>query len=233
MTEAEWLACTDPQRMLAFLRGKASDRKLRLFAVASCRRVLHLLADQCFRKAVTVAERFADGGALLSELADCLGGTQAAWGSLPWVSDPVGMLKALAVGSAAKSVYSTAASAPVDAMMVGDCAVTALGLAGEADSAGTSKTLTDAEEVFQCQLLRDLFGLLPFRPIHTDHSWRTPSVVALAQTAYEKRAFDRLPILADALEEAGCTNGDILSHCREPGEHVRGCWVVDLVLAKS
>jgi hypothetical protein len=64
-------------------------------------------------------------------------------------------------------------------------------------------------------------------------TWRTSNVIAVAQSIYDDRAFDRLPILADALEDAGCDNADILNHCRQPGEHVRGCWVVDLVLGKS
>jgi hypothetical protein len=73
-------------------------------------------------------------------------------------------------------------------------------------------------------LLRDLFGN-PFRPVACDPAWRTPSVRRLAEVIYEEGAFDRLPILADALEEAGCDNADILSHLRGPGPHVRGCWL--------
>lgn len=81
-------------------------------------------------------------------------------------------------------------------------------------------------------LLRDIFGN-PFRPVTLDPAWRTTNVVALAQAIYDERAFERMPILADALEEAGCTNGEMLNHCREPGEHVRGCWVVDMLLEKK
>jgi hypothetical protein len=109
------------------------------------------------------------------------------------------------------------------------------------------------EFAYQASLLRELFGPFPFRTLSVNPAWRTHSVVALARGIYEKRAFDRLSILADALEEAGCANADILSHCRnvrqrelgrlfrgrrlahrdQPGEHVRGCWVVDLLLGKS
>jgi hypothetical protein len=81
-------------------------------------------------------------------------------------------------------------------------------------------------------LIRDLIGN-PFLPATVDPSWLTSTVVALAQSVYDERAFDRLPILADALEDAGCSDAAILNHCREPGEHVRGCWVVDLLLGKS
>jgi hypothetical protein len=85
----------------------------------------------------------------------------------------------------------------------------------------------------QRALLRDIFGN-PFRPVTLDPRWLTSDVVALAQGIYADRAFDRLPILADALQDAGCEQEDILTHCREPQlTHVRGCWVVDLVLGKS
>ena len=84
----------------------------------------------------------------------------------------------------------------------------------------------------QTPLLRDIFGN-PFRPVVADPAWLTPTVVAIASAIYEERAFARLPILADALEEAGCTDADLLLHCRTPGEHVRGCWAVDLVLGKA
>jgi hypothetical protein len=80
-----------------------------------------------------------------------------------------------------------------------------------------------------CQRIRDIFGN-PFRPVAVDPSWLTSDVVALATGIYQNRAFDRMPILADALQDAGCDNDDILNHCRQPGEHVRGCWVVDLIL---
>jgi hypothetical protein len=84
----------------------------------------------------------------------------------------------------------------------------------------------------QTDLLREIIGN-PFRPISVDARWLTSTVVALAHAIYDDRTFGRLPILADALEEAGCTNADILNHCRQLGEHVRGCWVIDLLLGKS
>lgn len=89
-----------------------------------------------------------------------------------------------------------------------------------------------AERCAQAGLLRELFGN-PFRPESFDPSWRTPEVVALAGTIYEGRAFDRLPVLADALEHAGCTDPEVLRHCRGGGPHVRGCWVLDLAVAKA
>src|SRR5262249_23709471 len=88
------------------------------------------------------------------------------------------------------------------------------------------------EEREQAVLIRDIFGNL-FHPIILEPTWRIPQVVNLAQEIYDHRAFGRLPVLADALEEAGCDNAEILAHCREPGPHVRGCWVVDLILGKE
>jgi hypothetical protein len=88
------------------------------------------------------------------------------------------------------------------------------------------------EQEAQCRLLRDIFGN-PFRPITLNPSWLTPSVLALANGIYSEKVFDRMPILADALQDAGCDNEDILNHCRQPVEHVRGCWVLDLLLGKQ
>jgi hypothetical protein len=84
----------------------------------------------------------------------------------------------------------------------------------------------------QAALLRDIIGN-PFQHVTIDPTWRTGTVTKLAQAIYDERAFDRMPILADALEEAGCTDATILDHCRQPGEHVRGCWLVDLLLGKK
>jgi len=94
---------------------------------------------------------------------------------------------------------------------------------------------SETERRTQAAFLQDLFGNL-FHSVVIDSSWlawNNHTIPKLAQAIYDDRAFDRLPILADALEEAGCTNADILNHCRQSGEHVRGCWVVDLLLGKS
>jgi hypothetical protein len=80
-------------------------------------------------------------------------------------------------------------------------------------------------------IFRDVFAN-PYRPVTFHPAWRTSNATALATSIYDERAFDHLPILADALEDAGCDNGDVLNHCREAGEHVRGCWAVDLILNK-
>src|SRR5262249_28262495 len=90
-----------------------------------------------------------------------------------------------------------------------------------------------------CELLHEVFGN-PFRSISFVPSWRTTAVVTLARAAYDDRVLpagtldpDRLAVLSDALEEAGCDNADVLAHLRGPGPHVRGCWVLDLLLDKK
>jgi hypothetical protein len=90
-----------------------------------------------------------------------------------------------------------------------------------------------AEERVQTDLLRCIFGSLPFRPVAVGRHWLKANAVMLARTIYNERAFDRLAGLADTLERAGCDSADILAHCRSPGPHVRGCWVVDLMLGKN
>jgi hypothetical protein len=81
-------------------------------------------------------------------------------------------------------------------------------------------------------LLRECFGN-PFRPVSIAPAWRTSDVMLLAGGIYDEKAFDRMPILADALQDAGCNSDEMLNHCRAPGEHVRGCWVLDAVLGKE
>ncbi|MBM3982853.1 MAG: hypothetical protein FJ304_21800 [Planctomycetes bacterium] len=89
-----------------------------------------------------------------------------------------------------------------------------------------------AESARLAVVVRDIFGN-PFRPIAFSPSWRTSDAVALARTMYETREFSAMPILADALQDAGCDSDDVLNHCRGEGPHVRGCWVVDMVLGKE
>jgi hypothetical protein len=98
-------------------------------------------------------------------------------------------------------------------------------------SSPTRERAVAEEETAQAALLRDIFGN-PFRPVSVEPMWLSSTVQAMAASIYAERAFDRMPILADALEEAGCDNADILNHCRGPGPHVLGCWVVDLLLGK-
>ena len=91
------------------------------------------------------------------------------------------------------------------------------------------------ERAVQADLFRDIFGN-PFRPVALDPAWlhwNAGTVRKMAQAIYDDRAFDRLPILADALEEAGCTDAQLLGHLRGPGPHARGCWALDAVRGRS
>ena len=239
MTEKEWLECTDPQSMLGFLRGKASKRKLRLFLVSCSRLVWHRITnaimqtegktdDPCYdahgmaremRRAVEVGELYADGLALSRERESCINSLDRLTGTMQTTIHQVARLMGLTYN------HFTAT--------YGLCRCTVLSKA----SLNVIETTEDwrcglpLTALHQPGLLRDIFGN-PFRPVSLDPSWLKPSVLRFAQATYDDRAFINMPILADALEEAGCTNADVLSHCRSEGPHVRGCWVVDLILGK-
>jgi len=148
------------------------------------------------------------------------------------------------VKSINKPVRNDAALAPVKAVhsvtsfSFGSTALVALA-AVDNGAPIVSRRKIATEELQQMEILRDIAGN-PFRPVTFSPCSRTATVTNLAQTIYDDRQlpsglFDnqRMTVLADALEEAGCDNKDILDHCRSGGEHVRGCWVVDLVLGKE
>jgi hypothetical protein len=219
MTEAEWLACTDPKPMLEFLRSNASARKLRLFAVACCSTVWHLLHKR-IRKAVKSGELLADGLTTEEEHRDVV----EAWGRVSSRSPPSEW------GGEKLATWYLACSVARACLCGSDEALQKL--IGESAAAANEAQLLIEFAVQPSGLVRDIFGN-PFLPIAVNPRWLTPSVVELASTIYDDRAFERMPALADALEAAGCTNADILNHCRQPGEHARGCWVVDLLLGKS
>jgi hypothetical protein len=246
VTEAEWLACTDPKPMLEFLRGRASDRKLRLFACGCCRRLWDVLASRRpkhwplvvtrWRKAmVEGVERYVDGVYEPSQVKFPIGGDRHTGGGdwLDWVAGRAAQVEEPALPTAVEvSEYACEARrSQVLAELAGRLRPSS-GAVDDLEAAAAA-----AERATQCQLLRDIFGN-PFRPVALDPVWAKPGVVKLAQAIYDKRAFDKLPKLADALAKAGCDDADILAHCllthcRQPGEHVRGCWVVDLILGKE
>ena len=258
MTESEWLACTDPEPMLEFLRGKASDRRLRLFACACCRRIWHLLADERSRMAVEIAEQYADGLSTYEQLTDASYDAEVAtdssyfavlnaaeaeaeasdWPPESWVDGAEEC-----ASDAAATPRAAASAAVLDCPDLHEVAGHATRSVAHAASPlrftedcrpdfGQREAAEEAEQAAQADLLRDIFGN-PFRPVTIDPPWLSPSVVDFAQTIYDERAFDRMPELADSLEEAGCHDADVLGHCRQAGPHVRGCWVVDAVLGKS
>jgi hypothetical protein len=221
VTEQEWLHADDPAPMLIYARVKVSERKMRLFAVASCRRLGPLLKDPRITTALDVAERYADGAATPADLESALQGATKAQ------------------RAQRRKALLFAYAAVMDA-----CGPGGLGAAEKAawaEAAATDARVTYGERVRRTRpdlyaalaaLLRDIMGN-PFHSVAFDPSWLTPGVARLAQTIYDARAFDRMPDVADGLDEAGCTNQDILDHCRSGGEHARGCWVVDLLLGKS
>ncbi len=101
----------------------------------------------------------------------------------------------------------------------------------------SANRVAEEQEIGQAALLRDLVGPLPFRPLPQVRpgwlAWEGGTVPKLATAVYEERAFDRLPVMADALEEAGCAEAELLAHLRGPGPHARGCWALDLLLGKG
>jgi hypothetical protein len=226
MTEVKWLASQEALAMLRSLGKKASGRKLRLFAAACVRRqrIWDLLADERSREAVELAERYADRQATRKELQAAEQQARAAAHSLARytggpLSDYAAAYAALAATEAA--AYTAPRAASQAAYFVESL-----------NRRGAERSQTRASPA---DLLREVFGN-PFRPVRVAPTWLAwdgGTVPKLAQAIYDERAFDRLPVLADALEEAGCTDRDLLSHCRRPAEHVRGCWAVDLLLGKA
>lgn len=235
MTEAEWLACTDPDRMLDFLSGKVSDRKLQLFAVGWClQRVSGSLEMTCHaagggtdqlseagnatvaacRYAVETTERLADGQSSEAEriAAEAALRRLPDWGNWDLLLWYMRALSLWAVSTGGQHRLSLPPEAPY--------------------AAGSANARNAHDRSHQAILLRDIFRG-PLRSVTFLPAWLTPTVISLARTIYDQRAFERMPELADALETAGCNDAQVLGHCKEPGPHVRGCWLVDIVLGKE
>ena len=226
MTEAEWLACLSPAAMFDFLRTRKFNRarngrrRLRLVGCACIHRV-HQFLTKRGRNWLAVAESIADGSsdarrvqkARAADFGPCDGQRTdhqadiAAWFAL---AENIMIACEAAAGSAVNTIQIDAWHRTNDQT---------------AAKAGEQKA--------QAPIVRDVFGTLPFHPVTFDPRWQTADALGVAQAIYDDRAFERLPILADALMDAGCDSDDILAHCRSDGPHVRGCWVVDLVLGKQ
>jgi hypothetical protein len=230
MTGQDWMMCTNPILMLVFLQGKASERKLRLFACACARSccLAQLQYDEYGRlvdhehrlQAVEIAEIYADT-ATENEV-------DAAWAAACNASRNA---IRIAAGMDARGIrfpiptYHDGSLHPLH-----DRRWLELTLAWHLIPCLT------AEKRRQVASLRDLFGPLPFCGVAADPSWlkwNNGTVSSLAKAIYYERRFDDLPVLADALELAGCHHAEILGHCRVQGPHVRGCWVLDLLLGHS
>lgn len=208
MNESEWLVCEDPSFMLSEVGLGNGARKVRLFACACLRRLWDRLTDEKSRTQVEVAERFADGLATKPDL------VQARVTGQP----PSPFLAAAAWYAASDPI-----DLPFRALHVLDNIKAAL-----------RKAEREVERLAQAELARDTFNLDgPPRLKQTWLRWQDSTVSKLAASVYEARRFDELPILADALEESGCDNRDVLEHLRGPGPHVRGCRVLDAILGKK
>jgi hypothetical protein len=216
--EQDWLAAVSIHELMQHLPPGAEGRRLRLFACAACRTLNHVLLPE--------------GQALLAaaeEYADDLIGRSMLYDAREDASAPKRYARTPAIESTHLAVLSVAWGAAPSYRVQDTQAVTrTVQLVCEARRlAGWQKG-----DVELAVLLRDIFGN-PFRPVAFDPTWRTGTAVELARGMYEAREFAAMPILADALQDAGCDNEDVLTHCRGPGPHVRGCWVVDLVLGKG
>ncbi len=214
MTEAEWLTSTDPARMLALAKTQGSGRKLRLLAISYCQRVSAKITLPQSAEALRVADLYSEGAvdinAVLTAWDSVLAEKRAVgWGNGCWQITWVAQSALQGFGS---QFWPENADAQQASLLISDD--------------------YPAEWAAQCGLLRDIFGN-PFRLVLFSSDWRTSTAVALAAQMYEARDFSAMPILADALQDAGCDNADVLNHCRGPGPHVRGCWVVDMVLGKE
>jgi hypothetical protein len=204
-------------------RGQLASRKFRLFGCACLRDVWDILPTDVLRQAIVTCERFADGLATAKELKKARDRADRTYEGM---GDIVEDHSAIAV---------TALCEATPSFPMGEGSASGIS-AVAAEARSNKKTSWSAARKqarhLHAQLFRDIFGN-PFRPVAVDPAWRTSTVLALAQGIYDERAFDRMPILADALQDAGCDSEDVLTHCRGPGPHVRGCWVVDLLLGKE
>jgi hypothetical protein len=241
MTYDEWSTSNDPETMLAFVREsrRASERQLRLFACACCRRIWHWLTDERCQLALETAEDYADSLASDADLDVAEAEAEDA------LCSAYRLPHAYAVRYAVQSVHPPAPGIAPD--RYGRACAYAAQAAGEARSA-VLYFKDDREEVVQgqqCQLLRCIFGPCLFRPLvpvaRRILEWNDGLAVSMAQTVYEQRALPaghldagRLAVLCDALLDAGSPQDhELLLHLRGPGPHVRGCAAVDCLLGRQ
>jgi hypothetical protein len=236
LSESEWLASTSARDlsghliMIGGLRSRegdrAGERKLRLFGVACCKHIHHWSKLPLISDTINATEKFADDDISADELHDLQQAVEVVGyppreGSLPsaaFDSLPLRLARAASLIARFDDSWPYVNDLWEVLHQIG------------VYNPETTEELANANAT--ATLLRDIFGN-PFRPVLLDRSWLTSDVVTLARGIYDERAFDRMPILADALQDAGCTSDEILNHCRDTNAmHVRGCWVVDLLLCK-
>ncbi len=244
MTEGDWLESADPQEMLRFLQGKASYRKLLLFVCSCYRRVWGqgVLPEEPLEQLVEVAERFAEGQATRTELAAAREAVARAEARAGEVRIPGLETEAWA---AAENVSVPVVEHTTNqlVLLVADSARRSPGSARrnqdswESQAARHRAWLREESAVrrAQCGLLRELFGN-PFRRVRILPAWRHANnrcVLNLARAVQETQQFGGLPILADALLDAGCDDEAMIAHCHSPLPHARGCWLLDALLGKT
>jgi biotin carboxyl carrier protein len=230
--------------MLVFLQGKGSDRKLRLSACAIAVGLLGELGDEESRRKIEAIERFAKK-ADLKDLITVTG----------YVLSPGRGTFYRSYGDEPPYVRPGSIIIPDMDMGLLDSTEGLYGIEAECFGvvievlANSGTEVEDYAPLFRIiplddtvphhrhdtvtNYLRCIFGPLPFRPVALNPAWTTPAVVQLARSLYEERRFEEMSVLADALEEAGWKEAAVLEHCRGPGPHVRGCWVLDLILGKE
>jgi hypothetical protein len=222
MNEKTWLKCTDPRQMLKHLGAVPSDRALRLFSCACCRRAWGFARDKRLEPLLLLFEGLADGTVPNRRREParerCYTITQA----------DVGHSQHCLAWEMWGGMRKTFVRNDND---LGESAAAAFGYA--AGNGSDFHRAKAAERAEQARLVREIFGN-PFRPITFDPAWRTDTVLTLARQMYESRDFSATPILADALQDTGCNDPELLNHLRAQNEaHFRGCWVVDRVLDRQ
>jgi hypothetical protein len=205
-----------------------SERKQRLLACACVRRLWGMLTEPVLREAIETAESFADGNCTLAVLSTAYHAAEH-FSKQTHTSTPE-YLAAWAATRTAKHAFFC--DRPFDAQETRHLSqiVTEAMIPGNGPDDEQMRPLRQLEADVHQKYLEDVEQRLN---VEFSSSWRTSTVVAIATSIYEERAYDRMPILADALQDAGCDNEDILNHCRSETVHSRGCFVVDLILGKE
>jgi hypothetical protein len=227
-TERAWLSSGTPSSLLSVLKGKRLPRQRRQIAVACCRRVVGLMEDPRSRKAVEVSDRFLDGGADALELEEAFLLAQGLALGLIERATRAGAADHAGTWNAWRLAYAAQLCAARTGMDEAP-----LVLLKRAANLGMSEEAREKAEL--CAIIRDVVGN-PFRPPPAIDpawlAWHDGLVAAVAGAMYQEGRFADMPVLADALEDAGCADQQLLTHCRSGGLHVRGCWAVELLLGK-
>jgi hypothetical protein len=240
MTQQEWLMSTRADDLLRFIEPNTSDRKLHYYAIACARRITLLLPHPASLEGIDLLERFVEGKASEEELLRVsyhVEGAAFCFDYVDYTGSPTARKWIQEVGQIPRSKLEELINDPQLASAEPREILKSAAYMVDADVSPTpfarraSDWAQSARSPFHSvPLLRDIFGN-PFRPVAFEPEWRSDTAVSLAKHIYEARDFAQMPILADALQDAGCDNTDILSHCRDPQQtHVRGCWVVDMIL---